>query len=419
MLPKRKKAKLRKEESGCTVIIDKNAFFLNNTAYAVYLLCNGENRPEDIARKVSTYLNVADTAHITQEVTLLVEAFKTHGLLEGSTDKAHPSNFVLPTPMYITWCITKKCNLYCTHCYIDYEPQEVSSDNLMNILEKVKKLNPFFVVLTGGEPLLKKELFVIMDQLKHNSEILLETNGTLLTEVAADKIAECCSLAQVSIYSSSERKHDAFTRTQGSFKKMMEGVALLKERGVTVQFNCVLHRKNIGEIKEIAQVSLSHGDILKFDTLDLLGRGKTLGDIAFSEAEYKNIVQVIDDLAEEVPDRIRIHLPYVHLKNGVYHSDRSICTAATSGLMIDFDGMVKPCEKIPVTVGNLLEEDIVDVWNCKTMNRIRDTKNLKGRCASCIFLEQCRGGCRGEAYLRRGDLFAEDPICWIDTGVMQ
>ncbi len=414
MLPKRKKAKIKRDGSRFIVLVDENALFLNKMAFTVYLLCNGENTPENIAKNINTYFKMDNFENVKKEVEQLLETFKKCGLLEGFTLEENPSgNFVPAAPLYITWCITKQCNLYCRHCYLDYGPQEVSHTELMVILEKVKRLQPFFVVLTGGEPLMREELFVILDAL-NGSEIILETNGTLINAHAAAEIGERCPLVQVSIYSSSEEKHDAMTTVSGSFRKMMEGISLLKDEGVPVQFNCVLHRENINEIEKITDFSLKFGDKIKFDILDLLGRGKNLTDIAFSQSDYKKIVKSVRALQEKFPEKVYIHLPYIYLRNGVYDFDRSVCTAST-GLMIDFDGMVKPCEKLPIKVGSVLEDDIIDLWNCTALKAMRDITNIKGRCASCAFLEQCRGGCRGEAYLRTGDLFSEDPLCWIDT----
>ena len=416
MHPLRKSGRTRKEGSGYTIIVDESAIFLNKTAFLVYLLCNGKNSPEDIAKKVNMYFQINDYSQVHTEIEKILEDFRKYGLLEGFTaEEGLSKTFVPELPLYVTWCITKQCNLRCRHCYIDYEPREVTHSELLRILEKVKELHPFFVVLTGGEPLLREELFTIMEVL-NKSEILLETNGTLINDRTADKIQEYSPEVQVSIYSTSEREHDAVTTVSGSFRKMMEGVSLLKMRGVPVQFNCVLHKGNIDDIQKITEFSLSHGEKIKFDILDLLGRAKNLSNLAFSESEYKKITEKVVDLQEEFPDQVCIHLPYIHLKDNTYNYNLSECTAGYSGFMIDFDGMVKPCEKLPLKVGSILQEDIADLWNCELMKGLRDLKNLKGRCAVCTFLEKCRGGCRGEAYLRTGDLFGQDPICWIEGG---
>lgn len=411
MVPKRKKAKIRREESGYTIVVDENALFLNKTAFFVYILCNGENTSEDIAKKISTYFNM-DIRQVLKEIEQLLNDFKMYGLLQGFTcTKNAPLQGTPPAPLYVTWSITKQCNLSCKHCYINYEPEEVSSAGLMDILEKIKKIQPFFVVLTGGEPLLRKELFPIMDTLAM-SEILLETNGTLINASTADALSARSPIVQVSIYSSCEKKHDFMTTVPGSFKKMMHGVALLRDRGVTVQFNCVLHKENIDEIQKITDLSLKHGDKIKFDILDLLGRGKNLSDSAFSIPEYKKIVTTIKELEHL---EVCVHLPYMHIKDGVYEYDMSVCTAASTGLMINFDGTAVPCEKLPIPLGSVLENDISTVWNSELANRLRDLSCIKGKCASCTFLSRCRGGCRGEAYIRTGDLFSEDPLCWIQN----
>ena len=410
MLLKRKKAKIRKEESGYTIVVDENALFLNNTAFFVYLLCNGENTLEDIARKIHAYSRI-DIEQVSKEIETLIKDFEMYGLLEGFTCKKNaPTQGIPPAPLYVTWCITKQCNLLCRHCYLNYGLEEVSSLELMKILEKVEKIQPFFVVLTGGEPLLRKELFQIINTL-NTSEILLETNGTLIDASTADKLAVRSPLVQVSIYSSSEEKHDFMTTIHGSFDKMMEGVSLLRDRGVPVQFNCVLHKGNIDEIQKITDFSLRYGDKIKFDILDLLGRGKNLSDMAFSTSEYKKIVEIIENLQGK--SNVSVHLPYMYIRDGLYDYDLSVCTAASTGLMINFDGTVIPCEKLPIPVGSVLEEDISSLWNSELMNNLRDLSRIKGKCSSCTFLSKCRGGCRGEAYIRTGDLFSEDPLCWI------
>lgn len=416
MLPKRKEVRIRKEGTGYLVLVEGNTLFLNKTAYFIFLLLTGTNTREDIAKKVNIYFEVGDIEKVKRDTNQIIEKFKEYGILEGFSLQIPYGKYLPQLPTYITWCITKKCNLSCRHCYIDYSLQETKKDELMIILEKIKKLKPFLVILTGGEPLMREEVFFILDKLKKQGiDILFETNGTLITRSIAEEISECCPSAQVSIYSSSESVHDYMTRVEGSFKKMMDGTSFLNENGVDIRFNCVLHRKNINEIEKIAELALNNGDRIKFNTIDSLGRGATLKNYAFSRDEYKKVIKKIQSLQEQYQkERVLIHLPYIHIRDGTYAFDRSICTAGSSGCMVDFDGTVKLCEKISLTIGNLITEDMTDIWNSPIIEDMRNiTEKIKGKCSSCSFLPVCKGGCRGESYIRTNNLYAEDPICWI------
>jgi radical SAM protein with 4Fe4S-binding SPASM domain len=422
MLPKSKKVRMRKEGTGSLILVEGNTLFLNKPAYAILLLLNGKNTPGDIARKINIHFKVGDIERVERDTNQMIEKFKEYGLLEGFPLKIPFGNSLPQRPTYITWCITKKCNLTCRHCYIDYSCQETTRDELMVILEKIKKTRPFLVILTGGEPLMRDEVFFILDTLKRlRTDILFETNGTLITDDNADKISECCPSAQVSIYSSSEKTHDDMTGVEGAFRKMMKGVSLLRERGVDIRFNCVLHRENVDEIQEITELALKHGDRIKFNTIDLLGRSVHLKNLAFSKGEYKKAMELIRFLQEQhQEERILVHLPYIHLKDGLYAFDRSICTAGLSGFMIDFDGTAKLCEKVPLEIGNVIQQDMNDIWNSPIIEDMRNiTEKIRGKCSSCTFLSVCKGGCRGETYIRAHDLYGEDPLCWIGDNDVQ
>jgi MoaA/NifB/PqqE/SkfB family radical SAM enzyme len=133
--------------------------------------------------------------------------------------------FKLKTPIKISWIFTNKCNLECKHCYLSSsshidQNQELSKDESISIIKKLKKEGIFSIHFTGGEPFAKPDfLNIISEASRHNIEITISTNGTLIEDEALSTPREInLNTVQVSLDGATKKTHDFF-RGEKSYDK--------------------------------------------------------------------------------------------------------------------------------------------------------------------------------------------------------
>lgn len=156
--------------------------------------------------------------------------------------------------------LRKSCNLMCCHCYMDSNPKRDTGMTLLNlkqwedIILQLERFKPKRIILIGGEPLLFKDIDLLIEFIRsrnQDTDIILYSNLTLLTE----EIITCISKNKVkvvtSIYSKSKEVHDKITKHIGSFDKTIEGIKRLRDKGVYVQANTVIMKYNYEEVQSI------------------------------------------------------------------------------------------------------------------------------------------------------------------------
>lgn len=347
-------------------------------------------------------------------------------------------------PSIISWNITRQCNLKCQHCYIDASSTEEESRDELNteeglkIIKEIADLSPqAMLILSGGEPLLRPDIFELAYTAKENGLIVvLGTNGTLLDDRTAYKLKRCgVSGVGISIDSIEPSLHDTFRGKKGSWNSAVIAVKSAKRHGLEVQIQTTIIKSNISEISSICDFAKSLGAnayILFF--LVCTGRGKYITDL--STKEYEEVLLKVADMVSGVgksghpptsgimrhgnsnqmlirvrcaPTYRRIlyenHRDSIHLM-----ADVAKCLAGNSYLRITPEGKVTPCPYMPLEVGDLRETSLRGIWyNSECLMTLR-THQIKGKCSRCGFRKVC-GGCRARAYADCGDVMGEDPMC--------
>lgn len=435
-VPKKEKFWERSENWGKVVVMGTipyvREYYLNHAAAFVLDSCNGLRSVKDIIGNTTTNFCISSEdaeRKVMDTLRLLAQAKLIR--LEGScglgTEKrsllTHSKSLVfLCAPLFVGWSMTTRCNMKCIHCYIQGGEKyiELPPEKLIEIAEKIGKAHVRGVTLTGGEPLLIKNLFEIMDKLKQfGISQSLESNGYLINENIAKKLCNRCNDVQMSLYGDNATTHDKFTQTPKSFERVLSAAENLNDYGIRVLFNCVIHKNNFDQLDSIVSIACKKGMQIKLNPLFPLGRGKDLSGIMFEPHEYKIVVESIKKIINNYgEDRVISHLPYVYISGNSYMRQNSICLSGISVCRIGPLGEITPCEKLSASEliqGNILNEDLNIVWeNSPFFDLLRHIESrVEGKCKSCKYLTMCRGGCRGEAYVRQGNATAEDPICWI------
>ena len=335
----------------------------------------------------------------------------------------------------IQWHLTEQCNLRCSHCYQDGSRRdELSTDEVLSGLEEIQdlfrtwsavhglKLVPSFNI-TGGEPLLRSDLFDILDSITRRGwDTFVLTNGTLVTEADASRIAGLgIKGVQISL-EGPEEIHDSF-RGAGSFQASLSGIRSLLHEGVTVTVNTTLSEINGERFFELADVAARLGvQRLGFSRLVPSGRGGALADRMLAPDRVRSLYQRIlslscDGMALVTGDPVCAQMR----AGGECVDDQGDvpvggCSAGVSGLTILSDGTMVPCRRLPVPLGNIRTDSIREIWAASpVLDALRTRARYEGKCGACKRWATCRG-CRAIAAAASGRqdalaALADDPQC--------
>ncbi len=326
---------------------------------------------------------------------------------------------------YFQWHLTERCNRACRHCYQDGSPtSELGLNDLLTIVDLMEgAVNKWetkgTLSLTGGEPFLRKDdLHALMDRIDRSDALAyydILTNGSLITRDEALALARHPKLrrVQVSLEGATAKTNDA-VRGTGSFEATLNAIRRLRDAGIDVSVMSTISRLNHQEVPDLIELAGREGvATLAFERLIPEGAGEELSDQVLSADELRDLYQLIYSLATDNPPvRVLMYRPLFALIAPEDHTVGALCSAGNNALTIMPDGTVYPCRRLPIPIGNVLTDGFFKIWyGSEVLWRLRNPKNLSGKCGNCSLLTQCRG-CRAMAYATTGDYMAEDPQCW-------
>ena len=328
---------------------------------------------------------------------------------------------------YIQWHITNLCNLRCMHCYqenfsksndLDGSGLKKISDNIQQTTEKWDKTA--CIHLTGGEPLLKPELFPLLEDLGQKpfvEELGLITNGLLIDQELMKKLSGFSKLRKMkfSLDGGDAETNDSI-RQKGTFDSVMRNVSLIKkEERFEIIFMFTVMKRNFRSLPSLIRLCQDLGvNGLIIERFIPLGRGRESLTEVLSKEEWKEMVRMLlDFISAEREDPS--FLPYQAFQINFNDEEPELlgapCVLGVDGLCIMPEGTVFPCRRFPISIGNLLETPLEQIWGeSELLEKLRKKGNLKGKCGGCE-IRDCRG-CRSLALALTGDYLEEDPHCW-------
>jgi len=345
----------------------------------------------------------------------------------------------------VVWNMTRRCNLKCVHCYaraVDPEGKdEISTEQAKQIIDDLAAYGAPVMLFSGGEPLVRQDL----TELAHYAvgkgmRAVISTNGTLITKEKAKELKDV-GLSYVGIsLDGGEEVHDRFRGVPGAFKKALEGVENCQAEGLKVGLRFTINKRNVGEIPKIFQL-LDEMEIPRvcFYHLVYSGRGSELIKEDLGHQETRDMVDLIMDETKKLFDAgkpkevltVDNHAdgPYVYLRLLKENPKRAeevyellqFNEGNNSGRgigCISWDGSVHADQFWRNhTFGNVLERPFSEIWDDPNIELLAKLKNkkayVKGRCASCRFLNVCAGNFRARAEAYYGDIWAPDPACYL------
>ncbi|MGA2193491.1 MAG: GeoRSP system radical SAM/SPASM protein [Nitrospirota bacterium] len=324
-------------------------------------------------------------------------------------------------PITINWTLTFRCNFSCRHCYSRVEKaEELETGQIKEIMRRVAEYKVPFINYGGGEPLLRHDLFELTAYASSlGFNVSMNTNAYLMTKEKA-KLAKDSGFKTVgiSIDSTKPEVHDAFRNTPGSHKRAIEAARHLGEQGVRLTVSSVICRINHGEFEDLVRQAITLGaEQISLHNYKCTGLGMTNKDeLDLTPDEWmKFYMKAIEVRTNEKGIRISMDDP---ITASIHKApEQPIVKGSTCGklsLNIRANGDVTPCGFIPVVIGNLLTDDLKDIWDGSAVLERMRNKKPKEKCLSCKHYEDCLGGCTARAYAMTGDFDSPDPHCWVE-----
>jgi AdoMet-dependent heme synthase len=334
----------------------------------------------------------------------------------------------------ISWNLTKRCNLNCDHCYLDAEfrgglrTDELNTEECFRVIDQIAEVNPnAFLILTGGEPLLRPDIYqIIRYAADRKFMVVLGTNGTLINRANALKIKEAGAHGVgISIDSMDAGKHDKFRGVQNAWDQSMEAFNVMNEVGIDFLIQMSVSEMNYKEIPDVVAFSEKIGAIA-FNLYFLVCTGRGQGNTDISNAAYEEALKMLYEQQMKYKGRLMINSKCApQYKRVVYENDPDSvytrtysggCPAATHYSRISPEGNLTPCPFIEESVGSLKSRTFKDLWeNAPLMVELRNRKGLEGKCGTCEFSAMC-SGCRARAFAETGNYMATDPSCDYEPG---
>ena len=346
----------------------------------------------------------------------------------------------------VIWNLIRRCNLTCKHCYSisadrDF-PGELSTEEVFAVMDDLKAFGVPVLILSGGEPLLRPDVFEISRRAKAlGFYVGLSSNGTLID---AHNIGAIAALGYdyvgISIDGMRET-HDRFRRRQGAFDASLRGIRLCREHGIKVGLRFTLTRDNAAELPDLLAL-MADEEIDKFylSHLNYAGRGNRNRR---SDAVHRTTREAMDRLFEAAwrdatggaPDReyvtgnndadgvYLLHWTARRFPARVAHLRAKLAqwggnSSGVNVANIDNLGVVHPDTfwwHYPL--GNVRERPFSEIWRDPRdalMSGLRQQpRPVKGRCGACGYLDVCGGNTRVRAHRTTGDPWAEDPACYL------
>ena len=362
-----------------------------------------------------------------------------------------------PRPYVVSWNLTYRCNLACEHCYLDAggtplvgtenfaDRSELGTEECFRVIDEIAAFAPECVtILTGGEPLLRRDILEIVQRAAERGLwVVVGTNGVRITDNVARRLADAGARGlSLSLDALDPDRHDGFRKVRGAWRNTVEGAEILNRARIPFIVQTTAGSHNLGELEAIADFAHDRLSAKVWNLYFLVptGRGQFVSDM--TPPQYDEVLASLYRIQRKYDRRMLVnakcapHYIKTVLENSArpdsastnsdssqaalwagssairtYSGGAGGCPAGTHYMGIRPNGDVTPCPYLPVFAGTLRKASLADLWTSSELFAgIRRRASLGGRCGECEMNAHC-GGCRARAYGMTGDLMAEDPLC--------
>ena len=350
-------------------------------------------------------------------------------------------------PFLVIWEVTQACDLACIHCRACAQPLrhplELTTYEGFELLDEIKRFGQPLLVFTGGDPLLRPDIFnLITYGTERGLRVTMTPSGTpLLTKenIMKAKNAGLKRLA-ISLDGSTAAIHDAFRGVRGSYDWTMAGILAAREIGLPLQIHTTMTRHNLSDLESLAK-KMCEFSIVLWSVFFLVPTGRGKHEDNLRPEEYENVFHFLYDLSKQVPFDIkttaaphyrRVVLqrrkadrrtgnksvpvaekrfqPGFSIGEGIGRAPKGV-NDGVGFIFISHTGEIFPSGFLPLSAGNIRKKSLVETYrHAPLFTDLRNPDKLKGKCGRCEFRRIC-GGSRARAYAVHGDYLASDPSC--------
>ncbi len=361
-------------------------------------------------------------------------------VLEGIAIYGPKKPFTSYAPFLVVWNITKSCNLACKHCYEDAHikaQDELTTEQALKAVDDMAKAGVAYIAISGGEPLVRKDLFQVLNRIKKKEMASsIATNATLLTKETAKKLKKAgCIYVQISLDGAKPETHNKF-RGKNSFEKTIQGIKNAVREGIVVGIAATITKYNLKEVPKLIDLTEKLGaDIFMHYNFIPTGRGKEIVKLDISPKEREELMEFLlsqigkrkINLLSTAPQYSRVctsksKLSLTHFD--IFGQEEDFgeeikflaefvggCGAGRLYFALEPNGDILPCVFIQKRLGNIKEDDLVKLWNTHPdLKKLREREKFSSSCGTCEHRNIC-GGCRARAYNYFNDLTECDPGC--------
>jgi radical SAM protein with 4Fe4S-binding SPASM domain len=348
-----------------------------------------------------------------------------------------------PPLRIVSWNITLQCPLRCSHCYSDAGawdvPDPLNTGEAFRILDQIRATGSPVVILSGGEPMMRDDLFAIASYgTGLGIRMALGTSGYLIDEETILRIKQAGIRAvAISLDAADPAVHDSVRGRQGAFQRAVRAIGLCVQHDIRVQINMTVFSPEPAVLDDLIHLGISLG-VQDYQIFIPVPTGRSSEENYKRYGTYESFLKHI--LSNHLDSGISIRptcIPQfrrIAEEMGIteHHWGRG-CIAGISYCRIFANGDVTPCPYLPVIAGNLRLNTLSEIWEHSVVFRaLRDADRLQGKCGACGYRHIC-GGCRARAFARygkvasscgalvhpmdiAGELCAEDPLCPYQPG---
>ncbi len=338
----------------------------------------------------------------------------------------------LPADITFQWHITDQCNFRCSHCYQDsYTEPGASYEDQLLILEKLsafvlacKKVHGkvrAHINFTGGEPFVRKDFLKLLKATKAKRlfSFAILSNGYLLSD---EGLSELKRLGPRFIQISLEggRKTNDRIRGKGSYTKIISAIRTYRKFKIPVMLSFTANAVNYNEFGKVVKVGRKYGAFKVWTDRYLPSNDSD--ELCLSTSQVREFFEIIKKEQHKSKyyffskTQVSANRALQFLVSGG-HPYR--CSAGRTLLAILPQGDIMPCRRLPITVGNILKEDLVQLYlNNDILKDIRKPE-VDEACTACYYKNSCAGGLKCLSYAKSNNYKLKDPNCWIANKVQE
>jgi heme d1 biosynthesis radical SAM protein NirJ len=372
--------------------------------------------------------------------------FRISQYMQELTTPRPPGPKVNPPAPVVIWNLIRRCNLTCKHCYSistdkDF-PGELTTDEILAVMDDLKAFRVPVLILSGGEPLLRRDIFNVASHAKAMGFYVgLSSNGTLIDATTIDRIAECdFDYVGVSL-DGIGATHDKFRQMPGAFDASLRGIRLCRDLGLKIGVRFTMTQENAHDLPRLLELVEDEGiDRFYFSHLNYAGRGNNNRK---DDAQHRLTRWAMDLLFDScwnyqqrglrkeftsgnndadgvyflhwVQKRFPAQAANIHARLLQWGGNSSGVNVAN----IDNLGNVHPDTMWwHHSLGNVRQRPFSEIWMDLSDPLLAGLKQfprrVSGRCGECRYFGICNGNTRVRAQQLTGDAWAEDPGCYLD-----